>query len=95
MEICYVFGNLDYPGMVEFSATGQPGATQLSAEMMQHWINFASDGKPGHVRNDWKAFDESQRNAMFFGDLSGMRSDHWQAKDKVWKKVPDTLMRKL
>lgn len=95
MEICYVFGNLNYPGIEEFSATSQPGATELAAEMMQHWINFASNGKPGHVRNDWEAFEESQRNAMFFGELSGMRCDHWQSKDRVWKKVPDTVMRKL
>ena len=49
IEVPFVFGNLDTPGMKRFAGHG-PDADALSAEVMDQWTHFARHGAPADPR---------------------------------------------
>ena len=53
LEIPFVFGTLDMPGVSEFTGRGE-AAEQLSARMQEAWRSFACGGAP---RDDGVAWD--------------------------------------
>lgn len=53
VEIPFVFGNFDPPGIAKFAGAG-PDADALAAAVMARWAAFVRDGSPGA---DWPAFD--------------------------------------
>jgi para-nitrobenzyl esterase len=62
LELPFVFGTLDAPGMDRFAGSG-PAAQRLSDAMMDAWIEFARTGSPGP---DWPAYDPSRRATRIF-----------------------------
>jgi para-nitrobenzyl esterase len=47
IDLPYVFGNLDAPGMPELAGTG-PEVEALSADVRAAWLAFARTGNPSH-----------------------------------------------
>jgi para-nitrobenzyl esterase len=60
VEIPFVFGNFDVPGIAKF-AGGGPDASALSRDMMQLWGAFARDGRPPSI---WRPFDANDRTQL-------------------------------
>ena len=66
VELPFVFGTLDVPGMDRFSGKG-PAADALSAQVMDAWIAFARLGDPGHADLPaWAPFELTARTTMDF-----------------------------
>jgi para-nitrobenzyl esterase len=67
MEIGYVFGG-DF-----LAPLSRDSDKQLSAQMMQYWVNFATSGDPnGAGLPEWKAYDSNADQVMEFGSHVGM-----------------------
>jgi para-nitrobenzyl esterase len=67
LEIPFVFGNLDAPGMDRFAGSGQEAAV-LSEVMMDAWLAFARTGRPGHNRlPQWPPYEPTARATMVLG----------------------------
>ncbi len=67
LEIPFVLGTLDAPGMDRFAGTG-PETVALSERMMDAWLAFARTGRPGHSGlPDWPTYDATERATMVFG----------------------------
>ncbi len=61
IEIPFVFGTLDAPGMARFSGAG-PEAEELAGKTMDAWIEFARTGLPGHPDlPDWAPYEARGR----------------------------------
>jgi para-nitrobenzyl esterase len=76
LEIPFVFGTLDTPGMERFAGAG-PEARWLSEVMMDYWLAFARSGEPAPAgRPRWPVYEAgggaggrsgSDRQTMVFG----------------------------
>lgn len=89
LEMAFVFGNLDAPGMDRFAGGGAE-AERLSDEMMDAWLAFARTGDPSTSRSggQWSAYTAQTRTTMIFGTqasavcddpFGGERQAYWQA----------------
>jgi len=66
VELPFVFGTLDAPGMDRFSGSG-PDAERLSAAVMDAWIAFARAGDPHHAGIPlWPRHDPATRPTLVF-----------------------------
>jgi para-nitrobenzyl esterase len=66
VELPFVFGTLDAPGMDRFSGSG-PEAERLSAAVMDAWIAFARDADPHHAGiPHWPRHDPATRPTLVF-----------------------------
>ena len=64
IDLPFVFGNLDAPGMRNFAGDG-PDAQRLADRVMDAWCAFARDGAPGHAGiGAWPAYDAQSRATM-------------------------------
>lgn len=73
LDLPFVFGNLDAPGMTEFTGGGD-AARSLSEKMMDAWLAFARDGRPEHAGlGPWPHYDPEQRATMELGPECGLR----------------------
>lgn len=64
VELPFVFGTLEAPGMDRFSGTG-PAAEALAGQVMDAWIAFARMGNPGHATlPEWAPYDATNRTTM-------------------------------
>ncbi len=64
IELPFVFGTLDLPGMDQFAGAGQD-AKALSEKIMDAWIAFAHSGNPNHKGiPDWPSYDKEKRSSM-------------------------------
>ncbi len=67
LEIPFVFGTLDAPGMDRFAGSGED-ASALSQVMMDAWLAFARTGRPGHAAlPTWPPYDSGRRATMVLG----------------------------
>jgi para-nitrobenzyl esterase len=84
MEIPFVFGRLDDPGMGPLSAQG--GAVQrLSAQMMDAWIAFARTGTPATAALPaWPAYTADHRATMVFDTSVSVVDAPLEAERAVW-----------
>jgi para-nitrobenzyl esterase len=87
MEIPFVFGRLDDPGMGPL--TGQGGAVQrLSAQMMDAWIAFARTGNPAtEALPAWPAYMAGRRATMVFDEAVTVVDAPMEAERAVWASV--------
>jgi para-nitrobenzyl esterase len=64
IELAFVFGTLDAPGMDRFAGAG-PAAERLSARTMDAWLAFARSGSPGHgALPEWERYETARRSTM-------------------------------
>jgi para-nitrobenzyl esterase len=84
MEIPFVFGRLDDPGMGPL--TGQDGAVQrLSEQMMDAWIAFARTGNPAtEALPAWPAYTADRRATMVFDESVSVVDAPMEAERFVW-----------
>src|SRR5262245_886179 len=84
MEIPFVFGRLDDPGMGPL--TGQDGAVQwLSEQMMDAWIAFARTGNPAtEALPAWPAYAADRRATMVFDESVSVVDAPMEAERVVW-----------
>jgi len=64
IELGFVFGTLDAPGMDRFCGSG-PEAEALRDRMMDAWATFARTGEPGHAALPrWPAYESGERAVL-------------------------------
>ncbi|HUC37519.1 MAG TPA: carboxylesterase/lipase family protein [Acidimicrobiales bacterium] len=78
LELPFVFGNLDLPGLDRFVGAG-PDAQALSAQMMDAWLSFAKTGDPG-----WAPYDAERRSTMVFGPSSALQDAPMDEERALW-----------
>jgi para-nitrobenzyl esterase len=86
LELPFVFGTLESPGMPRFAGSG-PEAERLSAAMMDAWASFARDGHPaGEGLPGWPAYDARRRATMVLGASPRVEDAPLDAERAVWEK---------
>jgi len=85
LEIPFVFGNLDKPGIDRFAGAG-PDADALSAQMMDNWIAFARGGDPA-----WPSYDAERRQTMVFGAQSAVEGAPYDEERGLWESADSSL----
>jgi para-nitrobenzyl esterase len=78
LEIPFVFGTLDSPGMNRFAGSG-PEVEALSAEMMDAWLAFARNGEA-----PWPSYDGSRRATRIFGPGGGVEDAPLDEERLIW-----------
>lgn len=78
LELPFVFGTLDSPGMDRFAGAG-PAATALSEQMMDAWLAFARGSDPG-----WPAYGPQRRATMVFGPDGGVVDAPFDEERQLW-----------
>lgn len=87
VELPFVFGTLDAPGMDRFSGTG-PAAEALALHVMDAWLSFARGGAPSHRgAPDWAPYDTTRRCTMDFAEVSILRNAPEEDRRRVWAKI--------
>lgn len=81
LEIPFVFGNLEAPGMAVFAGTGAEVA-ELSRRAQDAWLAFARTGQPG-----WPPYELERRTTMVFDSPTRMEDDPLRARRQAWDGV--------
>ena len=85
LEIPFVFGNLDKPGMDVFCGKGKDAET-LSERMMDTWIAFAHSGDPNNKNiPEWPSYDSVKRSTMIFDKELKIVNDPFGKEREVWE----------
>ncbi|MEE4362211.1 MAG: carboxylesterase family protein [Pseudomonadales bacterium] len=83
LEIPFVFGTLDAPGMDRFAGSG-PDAEALSAEMIAAWSAFARGGDPAAAIGDWLPWDPQRRRTWLPGAATPITDAPQEAQRAIW-----------
>jgi para-nitrobenzyl esterase len=87
VELPFVFGTLDAPGIDRFSGAGAE-AEWLAAQVMDVWAAFARTGRPRHVAwSDWPAYSEPERCTFEIGRVPRLLSAPLEAERVCWEAV--------
>ena len=87
VELPFVFGTLDAPGMARFSGEG-PAAEALAVQVMDAWIAFARHGDPSHPGlPDWPAYEVSSRSTMDFAATSTACRAPQEDRRRIWEQI--------
>ena len=95
LELGFVFGTNDMPGMAAFSGSG-PEAEKLATAMQDAWLAFAQSGDPScDSAGAWKPYDESRRATMVFGAKTQLEEAPRDEERRAWDAVPDRILGSL
>lgn len=87
IELPFVFGTLDAPGMDRFSGSG-PEAERLGERVMDAWIAFARDGDPGHAGLPrWERYEPKRRATMALGRQTSLVDAPAERERRAWVEV--------
>ena len=87
VEIPFVFGTLEVPGMNMFIGSGEK-VENLSNLMMDSWISFAKTGNPNHQGiPQWSPYDEKDRSTMILGKDIKLIKDPYQKTRIAWNGI--------
>ena len=86
LELGFVFGSYNDPGMVDFSGSG-PAADALSERMMDAWLAFAKNGDPG-----WAPYTAANRATAIFGERSEIAHAPYEEERRAWDAVPASVL---
>jgi para-nitrobenzyl esterase len=81
LELPFVFGTLDTPGIDRFAGTG-PEARALSEEMMDAWLTFARTGEA-----PWPTYEGGRRATMVFGPASRVEDAPMDDERQLWQQT--------
>jgi para-nitrobenzyl esterase len=87
LELGFVFGTHDHPGMVDFSGTG-PKAGALSERMMDAWLAFAKTGDPATPAASFPRYTPAERATCIFGESSEIASAPYDEERRAWDGAP-------
>lgn len=86
LEIPFVLGTLDAPGMERF-AGNDDRAARLSDVMIERWAAFAHHGRPA---SDWAPWQPTARQCWLAEDAPGYRDDVDDELLELWPRIlPD------
>jgi para-nitrobenzyl esterase len=88
LEIPFVFGTLDAPGMERFAGT-DADAWHLSERMMDAWCAFARDGRPAAAAPDWGPWDPETGGVWVADDRPRVIGHPAADRVAVWHAVLD------
>jgi para-nitrobenzyl esterase len=92
LELGFVFGTNDIPGMKSFSGTG-PDADRLAMEMQDAWLAFARTGNPScESIGDWPQYTEAARATMLLGANTGRQDAPYDAERRAWDAIPSNVI---
>ena len=95
LELGFVFGTNDQPGMPAFAGTGH-AAEALAVQMQDAWLAFAKSGDPSCASvGTWKAYDETSRQTMVFGASSKAEDAPRDEERRAWDGAPDRALGSL
>ena len=90
LELGFVFGTNNVPGMPAFAGTG-PAAEKLATEMQDAWLAFARSGDPSSKSaGEWKPYDESRRATMIFGATTKLEDAPRDEERRAWARQSPT-----
>ncbi|MHA1987474.1 MAG: carboxylesterase/lipase family protein [Promethearchaeota archaeon] len=85
LDIPFVFGNLDKPGMDIFCGKGKDTET-LSERMMDTWIAFAHSGDPNNKNiPEWPSYDSVNRSTMILDKELKIENDPFGKEREAWE----------
>ncbi|MCC5886495.1 MAG: carboxylesterase family protein [Gammaproteobacteria bacterium] len=88
LEIPFVFGTLDAPGMASF-AGDSPQAWRVSEQVMDAWAAFAQDGHPNAVVPAWVPWSSRDHWAWIIDEEAGVERDPRAAERSLWAEALD------
>ncbi len=88
LEIPFVFGTLDRPGVDFFTGPIDGSADALSGTMNESWARFAHGDEPGP--GGWNTYDTDSRLTMRFDDNTGIESDPLAPLRSLWSETTRT-----
>ncbi len=95
LELGFVFGTNQVPGMGPFSGTG-PAADKLATEIQDAWLAFARSGDPScQSLGTWSAYDTTWRATMILGDPSKIEENPRDEERHAWDQIPDRILGSL
>lgn len=87
LDVPFVFGRLDHPGVAIFSGTG-PDADDLSSKMQRAWCAFARSGDPSHDGiGEWSPWDPKERVTAVFGREPRIQKAPRNEELEPWEKL--------
>src|SRR5271167_3572111 len=95
LELGFVFGTNQIPGMPAFAGTG-PAAEKLATQMQDAWLAFARTGDPScQSAGKWKVYDEARRPTMVFGASTKLEDGPRDEERRAWDAIPDSIFGSL
>jgi len=95
LELGFVFGTNQIPGMPAFAGTG-PAADALATQMQDTWLAFARTGDPScESAGKWKPYDEASRATMVFSASTKLEDAPRDQERRAWDAVPDRIFGSL
>ncbi|HVN27078.1 MAG TPA: carboxylesterase family protein, partial [Candidatus Binataceae bacterium] len=92
LELGFVFGTNDVPGMKSFSGSG-PDADRLATAMQDAWLAFARSGDPScESVGEWPAYAETRRATMIFDAKSGTSDAPLDEERRAWDALPGAII---
>lgn len=89
LEIPFVFGTLDAPGMARFAGSGDQART-LSDHMIDVWAAFARDGEPTGPVPDWQRWNARDRWAWIADAPAHVERDPRGWERRLWAEAVTT-----
>jgi len=95
LELGFVFGTNQAPGMAAFAGTG-PAAEKLATQMQDAWLAFARSGDPSNESTgEWKRYDEAHRATMIFGASTKLENAPRDEERRAWDGIEDRIFGSL
>ena len=92
LELGFVFGTNNLPGMSMFSGTGA-AAEKLAVQMQDAWLAFARSGDPSCASiGTWSGYTEARRATMVFGETTKLEDAPYDDERRAWDAVPDRIL---
>jgi len=89
LEIPFVFGTLDHPGVSAFAGVGA-AAERLSRVIQEAWLAFAGSGDPGHPElGDWLPYHPQSRPTELLGPECDLVSAPFEEERRFWDDLAD------
>lgn len=86
LEIPFVFGTLDAPGMASFAGSGAE-VWRLSEQMIDAWACFAQEGDPRPALPAWLPWNPDDQWAWIFSGAARLQRDPGAAERSLWATV--------
>jgi para-nitrobenzyl esterase len=92
LELGFVFGTNNNPGMKSFSGTG-PDADRLATEIQDAWLAFARTGNPSCKSvGDWPRYTEAGRATMLFGARTARQDAPFDEERRAWDAIASNVI---